>query len=102
MIYSMSSLESCVALREVNKAWYAAFQNSERAMQRKMKERNPGSDQKTRICNPGQIACLYLQEDFEVANGKPRSGKWETTTCLEDDLYVPHNRGLRRQWSELS
>lgn len=83
IIYGSCNLETCVALREVNKAWYAAFQNSEPAMEHKMKERNPW-------IKPGDPDLQTWADCVLVFAGRLRSGKWKTTACLEEDLHVPY------------
>lgn len=40
-IYSFASLETCVALRQVNKAWYSVFQQSDVILADKVQQRNP-------------------------------------------------------------
>ncbi|KAG5354958.1 hypothetical protein CJU89_6770 [Yarrowia sp. B02] len=41
IIYSMTDLETCVTLREVNSEWYSCFQNLDSVLCSKMAERNP-------------------------------------------------------------
>lgn len=83
LVYSLASLESCVALREVNKAWYLAFQNSETVMERKMKERNPW-------IQPGDPDLRNWADCVHVFAGRIKSGNWKSTRSIEDDLYVPY------------
>lgn len=83
LIFSFSSLESCVALREVNKDWYSTFQNSEAVLERKMKERNPW-------IKPGDPDLQTWADCVLVFAGRLRCGNWSTTDCLEDALYVPY------------
>lgn len=70
MIFDLSSLEACVALREASKGWYAAFQNSERIMKRKMKQRNPWM-------KPGDPELQTWADCVLVFVGRLQSGKWE-------------------------
>lgn len=81
-IYDSSSLETCVALRQVNKDWYVAFRNLERVMERKMQERNPW-------IKPGDPDLLTWADCVLVFAGRLRSGKWKTTEHPEDLSDLP-------------
>ncbi|KAG5357935.1 hypothetical protein CJU89_4426 [Yarrowia sp. B02] len=71
MVYSYADLESCVALRQVNSAWYSAFQTLDYILRPKVKARNPWME-------PGD-ADMSIKDIPESKNLKKHSA----CVCLE-------------------
>lgn len=77
-IYSLSSLESCASLRQVNKAWYSVFQSSDAILGTKVQRRNPFLRPGDGDLNSWQDCALVFVSRLE----------WE---CCEkiDEIQVP-------------
>lgn len=68
MIYSYSSLESCISLRKVNTSWYSAFEYSERLFESKVTQRFPWMCPENDMDTWGACALVYV--------ARKKSKKW--------------------------
>lgn len=78
MIYTFADLETCITLRQLNKRWYAAFQN-ERLMESKMRERSLW-------IKPGDPDLKTWADCVLVFASRLQSGKWVPFSDLDKDL----------------
>lgn len=79
MVFGFADLESCVALRQVNKDWYDAFKVSDWLMEHKMKERNLW-------IKPGDPDLQTWADCVLVFTARLHGGKWKTFNDVEKDL----------------